>query len=332
MKQSHALELTTAGALIISALAATAGIAWLASRGFSIPRAVLMASCGAAVLGGMLMLGVERRLARVQKILTNYPIAILLVIGLLWGLYALYSVVTKTERLTSLTAIAVYLTVPFILLSRDRGVARATTLDAAAILWIWLPIEFGIIRRFITVSNVATDFSYSFTQALAMNMGIVAFAAWRRFSGIGYRFRLEWRDIAVALLCFVIFAVIAIPLGFTIHFIRYSYDLSRLLFAPASFIGIYLFIAVPEELLFRGLIQNWCERCAHGRLAGLILASIVFGASHLNNGPPIPNYRYFLMASIAGVFYGLVWQRTGTIAASAITHALVDTVWSALFR
>ena len=172
-------------------------------------------------------------------------------------------------------------------------------------------------------------------------MGVVAFAAGDevragRLAAFVLLFTATLRFFAIfgfafdLLLCFVVFAVIAIPLGFTIHFIRYSYDLPRLLFAPASFIGIYLFIAVPEELLFRGLIQNWFERFTQGRLAGLIVASIVFGASHLNNGSPIPNYRYFLMAGIAGVFYGLVWQRTGTIAASAVTHALVDTIWSAL--
>jgi membrane protease YdiL (CAAX protease family) len=93
-----------------------------------------------------------------------------------------------------------------------------------------------------------------------------------------------------------------------------------------------LFTAISEELLFRGLIQNWFERMTGRRIVGLILAAIVFGASHLNNGPPIPNYKYFLLASIAGVFYGFVWQATGSLTASAITHALVDTVWSAVFR
>jgi membrane protease YdiL (CAAX protease family) len=62
------------------------------------------------------------------------------------------------------------------------------------------------------------------------------------------------------------------------------------------------------------------------------MASLIFGASHLNNGPPVPNYRYFLMATIAGIFYGTAWSATGSLMASALTHALVDTVWSVVFR
>jgi membrane protease YdiL (CAAX protease family) len=332
MKHSSAITLSTTGALIISALGAAGGIIWLASYGYSIPRAVSMSLCGAAVLAAMLILGVDRPQARLQKVLTTHPPSVLLVIGALWGLYVLYSVVTFTDRLPPMIFMAIYLSIPFLLLFSERGRARAAWLDAAAILWIWLPIEFGVVRRFLLTSNIAADFSYSFAQALAINMGVIAFAAWRRFPGIGYRFQLGRKEIAAAMLSFLMFAVIAIPLAFSTHFIRYSYDFPKLLLAPAAFVGIYLFVAVPEELLFRGLIQNWFERWTQRRVAGLILGAIVFGASHLNNGPPIPNYRYFLLASIAGIFYGLVWQRTGNIAASAVTHALVDTVWSALFR
>jgi len=64
----------------------------------------------------------------------------------------------------------------------------------------------------------------------------------------------------------------------------------------------------------------------------LIVAAVIFGAAHLNNGPPIPNYRYFLMAGIAGVFYGRAWRSTGSLMASSLTHALVDTFWSMFFR
>jgi membrane protease YdiL (CAAX protease family) len=61
-------------------------------------------------------------------------------------------------------------------------------------------------------------------------------------------------------------------------------------------------------------------------------ASVILVASHLNNGPPIPNYKYFLMASIAGLFYGRAWRNTGSLMASSMTHALVDTFWSVVFR
>jgi membrane protease YdiL (CAAX protease family) len=39
-----------------------------------------------------------------------------------------------------------------------------------------------------------------------------------------------------------------------------------------------------------------------------------------------------VLASIAGVFYGWTWRKSGSIIASAIVHALVDVLWHFLFR
>jgi len=332
MNKNRTLKLSTAEALIVSGVGALGGIAWLISRGISIPSAVVISVCGGAVLLGMLILGIQKWIEHLQQRLIARPDRALAIIAVLWGLYLTYSIGTNTARFLPLLVMAAYLSLPFLLLKNERGLLRATWRDAVTILWIWLPVELGLIRRVLISSAPDTDFHYGFAQALALNMGVVAFAAWRRFPGMGYRFEFDRKQVSVALVCFLVFAAIAIPLGFAIHFIRYSFALSKLALAPAAFLGIYLLVAIPEEVLFRGLIQNWFERVIARRNVSLILASIVFGASHLNNGPPLPNYRYFLMASAAGVFYGLVWQRTGSVAASAITHALVDTVWSALFR
>ena len=61
-------------------------------------------------------------------------------------------------------------------------------------------------------------------------------------------------------------------------------DAVRLAVAP---LAIYLATGVPEEFLFRGLIQNTLER-AIGR-AALPIASIIFGLAHL------PDVRYVLL-------------------------------------
>jgi membrane protease YdiL (CAAX protease family) len=63
----------------------------------------------------------------------------------------------------------------------------------------------------------------------------------------------------------------------------------------------------------------------------LLLASVIFGLSHFNK--PLPfNWRYVILASIAGVFYGRAWGDRRRIFASAITHTAVDVVWSLWFR
>jgi membrane protease YdiL (CAAX protease family) len=167
---------------------------------------------------------------------------------------------------------------------------------------------------------------------LAINAGIVAFIVWNRTPNVGYRFEFDRTILRAGIANFFMFAIIAIPLGLSIDFIHYSFTLKKLYAGIPVFAGIFLFTALPEEFLFRGLIQNWIERSTGRRVISLLVASVIFGASHLNNGPPIPNYRYFLMATIAGIFYGSAWTSTGSLMASALTHALVDTVWSVVFR
>lgn len=76
--------------------------------------------------------------------------------------------------------------------------------------------------------------------------------------------------------------------------------------------------------------------------AALLLASVIFGLSHLDNpNPPflpvtlrgrhfaVP-WLYVVLATIAGIFYGLAYRRTSKITASALVHCLVDTWWGPL--
>jgi membrane protease YdiL (CAAX protease family) len=62
------------------------------------------------------------------------------------------------------------------------------------------------------------------------------------------------------------------------------------------------------------------------------VAAVIFGLSHFNK--PLPfNWRYVLLATIAGIFYGRAWRSAGRrIVASEITHTLVDVVWGLWFR
>jgi membrane protease YdiL (CAAX protease family) len=39
-----------------------------------------------------------------------------------------------------------------------------------------------------------------------------------------------------------------------------------------------------------------------------------------------------LMASIAGLFYGLAWRSRRNVLTSSITHTLVNTGWNIFFR
>ena len=84
--------------------------------------------------------------------------------------------------------------------------------------------------------------------------------------------------------------------------------------------------ALPEEILFRSLIQNGLMQRFGAGNAVLFAASVIFGCAHLDNGPqPLPNWRYMILATVAGFAYGKVFQKSRSIGSSTVFHALVDT-------
>ena len=88
---------------------------------------------------------------------------------------------------------------------------------------------------------------------------------------------------------------------------------------------IFLGTALPEEILFRSLVQNLLMRRFGAGWRTLLAASFIFGCAHLNNGPqPLPNWRYLILATLAGIAYGAVFQKASTVLSSATLHMLVD--------
>lgn len=99
-----------------------------------------------------------------------------------------------------------------------------------------------------------------------------------------------------------------------------------------EFFGILWFVAISEEFLFRGLLQQWFAKWTLSPAAGLILASLLFGAAHLAFGHVFPNWRFALVATLFGLFCGLAWRQTRTIQSSMVTHALAATLYRVFFQ
>ena len=130
---------------------------------------------------------------------------------------------------------------------------------------------------------------------------------------------------------FVGFALIAVPLGIKIGFLAWGPSLARFELSPLEGLGILLFTAWPEEFLFRGVLQNLLSRTFKNQWAGLIVASVIFGLSHILH-KPFPNWKYVILATIAGLFYGHAYMKTRSLVPGALVHGLVDISWHVLFR
>jgi uncharacterized protein len=164
-------------------------------------------------------------------------------------------------------------------------------------------------------------------ELLLVDIGLYGFLAVRQLDGVGFDFHLRWSDVKTGLRELLFFTPIVLALGLALGFIHPHANLPASWKAALSWVGIFFFIAVPEELYFRGWLQNFLERRV-GRIAALVIASMLFGLSHFNKRSAHFNWRYVLLATIAGIFYGRAWRERRRIPASAITHACVDWIWS----
>jgi len=170
-----------------------------------------------------------------------------------------------------------------------------------------------------------------FNKMLLLDAGIYGFLALRELDGVGFDLRLRLCDAGVGLREMALYTPIAVVLGLGLGFLHFHAVWPRLTHALGAFVFTFFFIAVPEELFFRGWLQNLLER-RMGRYPALFLTAALFGLSHFNKRAVHFNWRYVLLAALAGIFYGRAWRQDRRVGASAITHASVDTIWSLWLR
>jgi membrane protease YdiL (CAAX protease family) len=181
-------------------------------------------------------------------------------------------------------------------------------------------------------------------KLLLVDAGLYGFVVMRHLRGTGFDFHFRWSDWKTGLRELAFFAPIVIALGLALRFLHphaHPLRLSMLF----TWVYIFIFVAVPEELFFRAWVQNLLENRfrarpdtsrtepsdRRARLLALLVTSILFGLSHFNKRSTHFNWRYVILATIAGIFYGRAWRQDRRVPASSITHATVDTIWSLWF-
>lgn len=152
----------------------------------------------------------------------------------------------------------------------------------------------------------------------------------RRVPETGFGFipnRKEWR---IGALHYLGFLPVAAVLALSLKAVRFAPPAP--LRAAGTFLAFFLVVALFEEFIFRGVLQQWMEAWTRSRAAALCLTSGIFGLVHFwFRNFPFPNWRWALIAAALGWFCGHARNQAGSIRASVITHALVVTTWRAFF-
>jgi membrane protease YdiL (CAAX protease family) len=287
----------------------------------------MTAIAAACFLTPILALLSTRLETSLRKILAAHPPLVFAAPAALSAMFLAIAAAAGAFSAPLATLILLYTFIPTVAAYKIRAVPPPSAIDFAIIVWFWLPLEFSIGAAWIPRPEQAL--LHVAAYGAAVTLALVIFLLLRGLEGMKYNLPRSARDGLNLLAGFAIAAPVLIAAGRAVGFLGPFHMAAdprpgRL---ALQFGVIFLATALPEELLFRALIQNSLMRRLGPGFGTLLLAGLIFGCAHLDNGPgPLPNWRYMIVATIAGVIYGRVFQNSSSIFASAGLHALVNTI------
>ena len=212
-----------------------------------------------------------------------------------------------------------------------------TLIDLSIIVLLWLPMEFSLFKTIFAIKE-----NYFLITFSAVIFGLILYTGFRkRELSLDWSFKKD--DLRLVGKFFFFLAIIFVPVTLAIGFTKLglSHKIANAPYlAPLWLIGIWFAPALVEETIFRGIIQNVLIEKLKPAL-GIIIASVIFGFSHLNNkegGYRFPNWPYVILATVAGLAYGYVYYRRkakgskNALGTSALLHCLVDFIWFLFLR
>lgn len=187
----------------------------------------------------------------------------------IFGIFSIYRIVLPTSTdpfviLTQIIASFLFILTPSLLylLFRDQTKNGLSHIDLIAGLWVWLPIEFGIVDDFLGRLELG---DIPFDTLLALFAFIYALIFIRRHD-MGLTFTISIEELIAASKANGILVLIILPLGILTSFLAppnviWENFQTLLTEFPGSFVDviltfllIFLGIALIEEIFFRGFI------------------------------------------------------------------------------
>jgi uncharacterized protein len=326
MSSERQLSIWTAIALWAAAVAGVAVYgAWHGYTGPAFATTLLVLAFFLAIQLSLAAGNLGERLARIAGPQRGVLIAVIPFLA-----YLIYLAGTNTFAWWCAGIAAAYTLAPVVIALIAGTSKPGAWPDYVAMIAIFLPLKLRWLSGLWPYPS--PRYGYVLTMLLAISVALATFLFVRQFAGVGYNIVWGRNPALTILLHFGLLAVILIPLGTALHFIKFDPSQANWKSLPFDATSIFLLTAWPEELLFRGLLQNALSRTFSNENAGWFAASVIFGFAHINNNGVFPNWRYVLLAVIAGIFYGRTWRKTNSIFPAAIVHALVDTLWHVTFR
>lgn len=154
-----------------------------------------------------------------------------------------------------------------------------------------------------------------------------------------FNFNIDLKKVGFPIAILFSFALTVLPIGLLSGFIVWNPNWEGVGVFLVTFLGIWFTIALPEEVIARGIIQHQMLKAARESISKynkgytiiiILLASFIFGISHWNNTSSEFVWIYIGLATVAGIGFGVCWKKYGLFS-SMLMHTLIDFIWVMCF-
>ena len=276
------------------------------------------------LMGLMITLGSPKAASQFNNWLNNTGNSIYYIAGGISLLFALPGLLTWTFNLYYTVIFAFIVFVVFGTLKQIRNTQFVLQWSDLAI-WIILWIPFDL--RWFTELHPSLDYTW-----WSITISVVALIAWLGYRGadIGFRLVPNFRDFKITIIALAAIMLFVVPPGLLLGFLTFSipesYDIPKL---TAHFIGLFLTVALPEELFFRGILLRGLDKVFNKKWIPIAISSLAFGLMHWNNVDDLyVQISYVSLATVAGLGYAWAYRKSGNnLFAAILVHTLVDWIW-----
>jgi membrane protease YdiL (CAAX protease family) len=276
------------------------------------------------LLGLLLALGSPKALQQFKAWLQNDTNSIAYAAGAITILFALPGLLTNTFNPYTTTIFAFIVFAVFGSLKKLNSESfKLSWNDIALWMILWIPFDL----RWSMEIHPLLDYTW-----WAMAISVVAVIGWQgyRNAEIGFNLVPKLKDLYVTLLALLMIMVVVVPAGLITGFLTFAipekFNVAK---SAAHFIGLFLTVALPEELFFRGLLLRGLEKVSSKKWVPMVVSSLAFGLMHWNNVSGLDTQiTYITLATLAGLGYAWAYKKSGNnILAAILTHTLVDWIW-----
>lgn len=183
------------------------------------------------------------------------------------------------------------------------------------------------------------DLSYSFNALWVSGLCLAIITIQYEEYSVYFNWNIDLKKVGFPIGILFLFAIIVLPIGLLSGFIVWNPNWEGVGVFLITFLGIWFTIALPEEVIARGIIQHQMLKAAKENISKykkgynvviIILASFIFGISHWNNTSAEFIWIYIGLATVVGIGFGVCWEKYGLFS-SMLMHTLIDFTWVMCF-